>query len=375
MHWIAAVAGVALIIAVLRDTFETIILPRRATRRYRLTRLFYVVVWTPWRALARRLSARERERVLSVFGPLSLLLLLGVWAVVMTFGFALLQFGLQLHLSTNSATTFSTYLYFSGTNIVTLGLGDILPVGGLARALTVAEGFLGLGFLALVIGYFPVLYQAFSRREVEISLLDARAGSPPSAHELLARNLHDNGQILANLLADWERWAAELMESHLSYPQLCYFRSQHDNESWLASLTVLLDTCALLMANVERGCSRQAEMTFAIARHAVVDLSQVFRTPPRPPSHDRISDETFRELRRLIAKRGLSLRDEPAARNRLDELRKMYEPYVTGLSEFLLMSLPAFSRAQHPDNWQTSAWGRITNGGAKPEELLHDDHA
>src|SRR5262249_57799774 len=119
----------------------------------------------------------------------------------------------------------------------------------------------------------PFIYGSFSKREVDISLLDSRAGTPPTAGELLRRHSYENGQnALHDLLKDWERWSAELMESHLSYPVLAYFRSQHDNQSWIASLTAILDACALVLVGVECACERQAELTFPIARHAVVNL-------------------------------------------------------------------------------------------------------
>src|SRR5215470_7046187 len=142
---------------------------------------------------------------------------------------------------------FATDVYLSGTTFFTLGLGDVVPRSGLARALVVAEGGFGFGFLAAVIGYLPFIYGSFSKREVNISLLDSRAGTPPTAGELLRRHSYAQGHnALQELLKDWELWAAELMESHLSYPVLAYFRSQHDNQSWIASLTAILDTCALL---------------------------------------------------------------------------------------------------------------------------------
>jgi len=143
----------------------------------------------------------------------------------------------------------------------------------------VIEAGVGFGFLALVIGYLPVLYQAFSRRELNITLLDARAGSPPSAEELL-RGFGAYQEELAVLLAEWERWGADVLESHLSYPVLSYYRSQHDNQSWLAALTTVLDASVLVMVASEGACSRQAGLTFAMARHAVVDLAQVLAAPP-----------------------------------------------------------------------------------------------
>ena len=221
------------------------------------------------------------------------------WAVALMVGFAMTQWGLGSHLNVPKGTSgFWADLYMSGTTLFTLGIGDVTPNGAFARALTVVEAGVGFGFLALVIGYLPVLYQGFSRREVNISLLDARAGSPPSAGELLLRHVDDMAGLDA-LLRDWERWAAELMESHLSYPVLLYFRSQHEHQSWLGALTAILDASALVMVGINGGPSRQAQLTFAMARHAVVDLAQASGVAPRAPSPDRLPPDDLRSLRSL----------------------------------------------------------------------------
>ncbi len=271
--------GLALIIVVLWDVFETIVLPRRVTRRFRLTRAFYRSVWIPWSAIAVRLrKSKRRETFLGFFGPLSLLALLVFWAVTLVFGFALLHFAFGSHMGVAAGHAgFFSDLYYSGTTFFTLGLGDITPTSPAARTITVIEASVGFGLLALVIGYFPVLYQAFSRREVNISMLDARAGTPPTAAELLRR--HQEGQSLESLdrlLRDWEMWAADLMESHLSYPVLCFFRSQHDNQSWLAALNTVLDACSLVMVGIDGIPKWQAQLTFKMARHAIVDISQIW---------------------------------------------------------------------------------------------------
>ena len=182
----------------------------------------------------------------------------------------------------------------------------MVPTRRIAKVLTVAEGGTGFLFLAVIVGYLPVMYQAFSRREVSISMLDARAGSPPSAAELLRRHRDDFGE-LASLLRDWERWSAELLESHLSYNVLSYFRSQHDNESWLAALTTILDACALIMIGADETCRRQAGLTFAMARHAVADLAQVLAAVPRPSATDRLPPAALEELRRALAAEGVAL--------------------------------------------------------------------
>jgi hypothetical protein len=361
MAILSAILGALLILIILGDAFETIVLPRRVTRQVRLARLFFRYTWIPWSALVRLISSRKRqETYLSFYGPLSLLLLLVVWATGLIFGFALLHWANGSAMITPGGTSgFGTDLYMSGTTFFTLGLGDVTPRTSMAKGLTAVEAGVGFGFLALVIGYLPVLNQSFSRREVNISLLDARAGSPPAATEILRRHSYDHGlEALRNLLSDWERWSAELLESHLSYPVLAYFRSQHDNQSWLGALTAILDTCALIMAGVEGACERQAELTFAIARHTVVDLAIIFRRPPLEPEKDRLPLAQLGNLRATLAASGLKLREGSAADQKLIELRRMYEPYVCSLSNYLGISIPAWiPEGSLTDNWQKSAWG------------------
>jgi len=370
MRSTAIIAGIFLLVAILWDGFETIILPRRVTRRLRLARLFYRSTWIPWSAVARRMKpGKRRETLLSIYGPLSLLLLFVLWAVGLIFSFALLYWAAgSAQSSFGETTTFWTDLYMSGTTFFTLGLGDITPHTRAARFITVLESGTGLGFLAIVISYLPVLYGAFSRREANISLLDARAGSPPTAAELVRRHVHSqNLETLGQFLRDWEAWSAELMESHLSFPVLCYFRSQHDNQSWLAALTAVLDTCALLISCAEGALQWQSQLTFAISRHALVDLAQVLQIPPKHPVCDRLSDDDLEQLRGLLASAGVVVCKNAAAEQKLRDLRSMYEPYISGFSERLLMPYPAWKAAAKPaDNWKTSAWEKISSVSSAP---------
>src|SRR5207253_10448264 len=204
--------------------------------------------------------------------------------------FALLQWGRGCAHPAGSGT-FATLLDLSASTVFTLGLGDVTPAGSFARMVTGVEAGAGFGFLALVISYLPVLYQSFSRRESRISMLDERAGSPPSAGELLGRRGSTYKETGARFLRDWELWSAELLESHLSYPVLGYFRSQHDNQSWVAALTVILDGCALVLAAIDSIPPGQAQLTFAMARHAAVDLAVIFDTPPVSLGTDRLPPE------------------------------------------------------------------------------------
>ena len=360
MNILIEIIGLLLIVVVLWDVFETIVLPRRVTRRVRLTRLFYRFIWQPWSAVARMVQKKKRrETFLSIFGPLSLLVLLTLWAATLVLGFACIHWAIGSRPgSPGGPKSLLTDLYFSGTTFFTLGLGDIAPHGAAARAVTVIEASVGFGLLALVIGYLPVLYQSFSRREVNISMLDARAGTPPTAVELLRR--HQEAQSMGSLeqlLRDWESWAADLLESHLSYPVLCFFRSQHDNQSWLAALSTVLDACSLVMVGIDGTPKWQAQLTFKMARHTIVDIAQIFNAAPSKNDGQRMTADSLAGLRSILSGSGIALRNEPGDDTTLAELRAMYEPYTEVMSRYLMMPLPGWlPKPRATDNWQTSAW-------------------
>jgi hypothetical protein len=366
----AMAAGILCLFAVLLDAFQTIILPRRASGRFRLTRLFYILTWKPWVFFTRLMhDPRKRESAFSFYGPMSLIFLLVMWAAGMVLGFALIFYSLGSPF--NDATQkpgLRSDLYVSGTTIFTLGLGDVTPHSAFAREIVILEAGTGLGFLAVVMGYFPVLYGAFSRREVSISLLDARAGSPPTAAELMRRHSYAGGEAaLTLLLAEWERWSAELLESHISYPLLCYFRSQHSNQSWISALTSVLDTSALLIAGVRGHEARQAQLTFAIARHALVDLSQIFSLEPVNDAPDRLPPERYEQLYKLLSKSGIKVCPDGNSMERLRAMRKLYEGYAEALSGYLCMPLPPWIADQpHKDNWLAVAKLRAQTEEANP---------
>ena len=371
--------GVVLILIVLGDAFETIVLPRRVTRPISLARLFYQSTWIAWSGAVRSIFSRKRqETFLSWYGPLSLLLLLLLWATCLIIGFGLVHWASGSIIKSQYGTVnFGTYLYLSGTTFFTLGMGDVVPCTTFGRGVVAFEAGMGFGFLALVIGYLPVLNQSFSRREVNISLLDARAGSPPTAAEMLRRHSHEHGmEDLRQLFHEWERWSADLLESHLSYPVLAYFRSHHDNQSWLGALTAILDASALAIVTLEGPCERQAQLTFAITRHAIVDLAQIFNCPPHKPKHDRLPPDELVRMRAILKEAGIKLREGNVVDQKLSELRRMYEPYAYSLSSYLCISVPPWiPKSSRIDNWQTSAWGR--SKGFQIDGLPgegHDEH-
>jgi ion channel len=355
----AIVLGSALIAIVLWDAFETVLLPRTVTRRLRLARVYFRGTWSLYAAMARQFETEKgRERFLAVYGPISLVGLLIVWAVALVIGFAGLQWadGSRLVVASSQPARFADDLYMSGTTFFTLGLGDVHPVDDpIARLLTVIESGMGFGFLALVFAYFPVLYQSFSRREVRLTLLDAWAGSPPSGAEVL-RRLGEAGEVRAldPFLRDWEYWCSELLESHLSYPVVAYFRSQHQRQSWVSALAAILDLSALVVVGIDGLSPWQAHLTFAIARHATVDLAQIFRIDADPLA-DRLTDLDLEGLRRQLEAVGLRPNRSPDADARLRDLRRSYEPFLVALGRTLLMPVPPWVRTTpRKDNWQTS---------------------
>ncbi|HXM11174.1 MAG TPA: potassium channel family protein [Terriglobales bacterium] len=384
MHWWASIAGIVLIYLILMDAFETVVLPRRIRRSFRIASLFYKRTWRFWTNAGQHIkSPFRREGFLAYYGPLSLIVLLGFWALGLIIGFACVQYGLGEHVSLgNEKITFGKLVYLSGETFFTLGYGDITPNNAAARALAVIESGLGFAFLGLVVGYLPVIYGSFATREVEISLLDARAGSPPSAAEFLGRlGCCPDQTVLDDIFRDWERWCADVLSSHISYPVLVFFRSQHGNQSWLGALTTMLDVTSLIMTGVEGIHPDQAKLTFAMARHVAVDLAQVVGAQYSPHDEDRLSVADLSRLRTELARHGVTLSfakdmnpevslgiavDGSAAEpERLTELRVLYEPYIHALSRRLLMSLPPWiSTDRIKDNWQSGPWDRAIQARA-----------
>jgi len=368
-----AAVGLLLNVYILTEAFEALVLPRRVTHPYRFTRLYYQAAWRVWRIAARVFRVpRHQQTVLSIFGPLSLLVLFALWAIGLIFGF-----GVMHHAIAPRPAVFWESVYLSGTTFTTLGYGDVTPTTPTARVLSVVEAATGFGYFAVVIAYLPVLHQTFSRREAFIALLDARAGSPPAAGRMLLRTppTVEGHRTLGAFLAEAERWAAEVLEGHLSFPVVGYYRSQHDNQSWLAALACVLDSCALVLTVVEGADRNQARLTFAMARHTVVDLGLVLRRPPQAPAEERLPESRLGDLLTALKTAGVKIRDDASTRSKLLELRGLYEPFIAGLATYFRIVVPVvWPTDEHPDNWQTSAWMRRADPLHALEATRDDDH-
>lgn len=348
MRFVAGIAGVLLVLAMLVEFFVSFMLPVRVKRDPRLARALFSLLWKAWRGVARRLPEGPRETLLGLFGPLGLLFILALWTAGLVLGFAMLQYAFGSHVSGGS---FGDDLYFSAGGFLSASSG-VEPITATAKLLLLAEAAAGFMVLFIAIGYLPALFQAFSRREAAVSRLDPRAGSPPTAGAVLRRavNREQMPQLLI-YLGEWEGWAAELMETHLSYPVIGYYRSQHLGQNWLAALTVVLDTCALIAAATPVEVADEATLTFALSRHAVSDLTYTFGAST-DESREPLSDEHFADLYALLERSELPIEDAETTRAHLDELRAMYEPQVAGLAAALYLPLPEWMSATKPvANW------------------------
>jgi voltage-gated potassium channel Kch len=372
---VPAIASILLLLLVLHDAFEVMLLPRRIKSRLRLVRLFFRFTWLLWSKVARRIASDERRHnYLSLYGPLSMVWLLMVWASGLITGFGTLYWAIAP--GGHSGISWPNELYFSGVTFFTVGYGDLVPHTSTAKLLVVLEAGTGLGFIAIVIGYLPVLYQLFARREAKVIILDAVAGSPPSALTLLLR--HADAQSLPdldNLFQEWQQWSAELMESQLSYPMLAFYRSQHDNQSWLATLTTIMDSCALVMAGFKGVRTFRARLAFSTARQAVVEMGRVFQVGVAVTDNDRLPADRFERLRLELELAGLEFSEtgERTAEQRLYAFRQTYEPFLTALADYLVLTLPDWlPTGSGLDNWQNNPRGRtakqlMDSVPAKPE--------
>lgn len=357
---IVGVLGAALVALMLLEIFVAFLLPRRVKRDPRLVRRVFIYAWRPWKRVARLLPPLAADTMLGAYGPFGLLLNLVLWIAVMMLGFACLQWSAGSHLGPMGATVdFGQDLYFSAATMTTNGPSGLAAQTSFARAIQVITAGTGLAVLAIVIGYLPALYQAFSSREATVSQLDARAGSPPSAARLLERTAHRGGWAALNdYMSSWEGWVAELMETHLAYPVLAYYRSQHVNQNWLAAMCTVLDSCALAIAAAPAGTVDSARFTFAIARHAVADLSYSFHAAPLAPADDRLPRASLQALLADLYASGIEPdADVETVAARLQSMRDLYEPYVASLGSHLELALPPWAPPASPtDNWRTTEW-------------------
>jgi hypothetical protein len=324
--------GVALVLIVLVDVFQTIVVPRPSPGR-RLTRYIVRPTWRFWRWLGERTKDEglSRDGFYGLYAPGAAILGLIVWLVLLVFGYGLVLFAIRGELEPVPANVGSA-LYFAGTSVLTLGYGDIVAHGPLARGVSLLAAANGLGLVALVVTFLFSLFASYQRRERLVVTLSARAKAPPSAVTLLEAYAR-LGMIdqLPALFAEWEQWEAEVLDSHVAYPLLGYFRSSHDNVSWLSALGALLDAAALVLTTIKGVPRGQAELTKRGGAHLVEDIGNIFGLQGNGSVVDRGEfDEAYARLSRA----GYELEETDRAWRNFERSRRTYAGRLEALAAY-----------------------------------------
>jgi hypothetical protein len=346
LSWLELAAGLFIWCGVLWDGFATIILPRTVAPMGRVSGRFCKWSWRLWAAVGGRIRGREiRLNFLSVYGPLSVVILLVVWAGLMIFAFTLVYHALGPRFQAPGGSVgFGTLLYMSASTFLTLGLGDVTSSDPIARLFVQLEAGSGYMFLALMITYMPVLEQAYAAREVGNLLIHSRAGRPPSAMKLLHRyNGSDRAEVLRSNLREAERWMAEMLQSHLSHPVLSFYRPQQWGQSWLISLTAVLDFCALLMVGGNGLPAAQARITYRMGLRLLKDLTEALSLTLDPGCRARLTETDLAALRPDLKIAVPTLTLGPEASDRLLRLIRRYDIYLFALSAWLVIPLPSWN--------------------------------
>ncbi|HET7465120.1 MAG TPA: potassium channel family protein [Candidatus Dormibacteraeota bacterium] len=276
VRWLEVVTGVVIILVTFYDIFKSVVLPRPAINKFVLIRRLFFALWNFWLWANERQAPNRREGWLATFGPVAVLFMFGTWAVILMFGYAFVIDGVHDEIRPMPGDFWES-LYFSATTIVPLSYGDLVPVGLGARLAVIFESASGVGIAALVITLLFSLYEAFQRREELVVTLDALAGAPPSGVQLLETAAERNMPERLNITFDeWRAWMAAVLESHLAYPVLFYFRSSHDNEAWLNSFGAVMDAAALVLSSVTTPAEGSAKLTLTIGNHLVEDMVWYF---------------------------------------------------------------------------------------------------
>ena len=275
--------GLVLLAAVSYDLFQSVVLPRPAARKIQLARLLVRPTWRVWRWIFQRGATVERsEARLAVFAPLALIALFAIWGFAIIVAYSLMLDAVRDEFRPPLNDYFTSF-YVSGTTLVPLAYGDFVPEVGLARLLIFVESATGVGVAALAITLLFELYGSFRAREEPVVALDALAGAPPSAVQLLEtaaqRGMDD---ILKETFDEWRKWSAMVLESHLAYPLLVYFRSSHDNEAWINSFGAVMDAAALIMTSTEDDSRGAAKLMFIVGNHFVEDITWALRLKTTP---------------------------------------------------------------------------------------------
>lgn len=333
---LCVVAGAALVLLTFNDVFQSVIVPRAVDRRLRISVFAWRFAWSLWPAMAWKIYARDderRENLLAAFAPGMLIGLLVMWGTLLVAGYGAIFWGLRGGLAP-PVHSLGAATYFAGTSLTTVGFGDIVGRSIGTRFFSIAAGATGLGLFSIITAYLFALFGSFQAREAFVVMLGARTGTPPSGVDLLAvAGYSGTTGDLDLLLLDGQRWTARIMESHLAYPGLAFFRSSHDYQSWIGTLGTLLDAATLLMTTIDGVRNGEARIFYNLGRHAAQDLSKYLAAPHERPSPG-LERQEFEVACDRLALAGYVLHDRTVAWERFSAIRASYAPQINSLARF-----------------------------------------
>jgi Ion channel len=341
LGWVELGVGLVAILATFYDLFQSVVLPRPSINRFIFVRFLFFGSWAIWRWVGRRMhNAARRENWLAAFGPAAVIGMFLTWALAFMLGYALILDGLRSQIRPE-LTSFGDALYFSATTIVPLSYGDFVPEGVGARLAIILESATGIGVAALVITLLFSLYESFQDREELVVTLDAIAGAPPSGLHLL-ETVAERGlrEELVKTFIDWRQWSAAVLESHLAYPVLFYFRSSHDNEAWLNSFAAVMDAAALVISTVDEDVEGPARLMFTVGYHLVEDMAWSFSY--RGSTDPLVTREEFDQAAARLEAAGYEVRPADAAWEQFSRIRAKYAWTISRTAERLAITPAAW---------------------------------
>jgi hypothetical protein len=362
MEVVSFALGVLILALTFWDLFQAVVVPRPAPGRFGIARYVIRPSWRIWRAIGRGSGRGARhDTFLGLFAPAAAISLLAVWLLAMILGYGLVLFGLRGELRPVPPDLGST-LYFAASSLLTLGFGGVVAVEPAARVVVVAAAASGLGAVALVITFLFSLYGSYQRREIQVVALQAVAGAPPSAVALLETYAQlDLVARLPELFVNWELWAAEVLDSHVAYPLLGFFRSSHDNLSWISALGTVLDAASLVLTTIKGVPRGEAELARRVGAHLVEDISNLGFQRGRSADLDRAA---FDAVYARLSEVGYQLEKpnrawpafEAARATYASRLEAMATYWATPAASWLAAGQPLNSPA-HPDEPAVGATG------------------
>lgn len=348
------VLGATVVWLTLRSAIRTYLLPRAAPDP--IARLAFVALRRVFTLVMLPLKTyRERDRVLAYYSPLGMLMLLAVWLTLVLLGYTCMFWAIGVESGLRA-------LALSGSSLFTLGYEpvDTLP----QKILTFTEAFVGPVLIALLIGYMPTIYGAFSKREALVNLLEVRAGSPPSAVGMITRYHRLNRLAsIGEMWLAWETWFSELEETHTSLAMLSFFRSPVPEHHWVSAAGAVLDAAALVLSTVDLPFDVQSALCVRggyIALRRIADYFQIPYNPdPRPDDAISLTRPQFDHAYDLLALEGVPLlADRDQAWRDFAGWRVNYDAVLLALARLTMATPAPWSSPDMPDQIRLPEAGR-----------------